>query len=190
MYFCVNIKEMQLPTLTKWTIDAAHSEIRFKVRHMMLSNVSGYFKEFSATAETLGDDFSTAKVVFSANISSIDTGISQRDEHLKSADFFDVANHPELKFESIGSIDKHQGEFIMNGNLEIRGVSKPVRLSVEFNGTGKDPWGNLKAGYTVHGKINRKEWGLSWNAPLEAGGLLVSEDIYIQCEVQFSLVKE
>jgi polyisoprenoid-binding protein YceI len=181
---------MSTSTLTKWTIDAAHSEIRFKVRHMMLSNVSGNFKEFSATAETLGDDFSTAKVVFTAQAASIDTGIAQRDEHLKGPDFFDAAAHPEIKFESQGPIEKHQNDYVMNGVLEIRGVSKPVKMSVEFNGTGKDPWGNMKAGYTLHGKINRKDWGLNWNAPLEAGGWLVSEDIFINCEVQFTRVAE
>lgn len=177
---------METSTTTKWTIDPAHSEIRFKVRHMMITNVSGYFKEFTASAETEGDDFSTAKVLFSAKVDSIDTGIEQRDNHLKSPDFFDASNHPELKFESQGILEKQDGHYLMNGHLEMHGVSKPVKLKVEFNGSGKDPWGNLKAGFSIEGKINRKDWGLHWNAPLETGGLLVSDEIHIHAEVQFS----
>jgi polyisoprenoid-binding protein YceI len=181
---------METATLTKWTIDQAHSEIRFKVRHMMLSTVSGYFKDFTASAETAGEDFTNAKVSFTAKADSIDTGMEQRDAHLKGPDFFDAGTTPEIKFESTQISSKGGNEYLMNGNLEMRGVSKPVSLNVEFNGTGKDPWGNVKSGFTITGKINRKEWGLNWNAPLEAGGWLVSEDITIACEVQFSKVKE
>jgi polyisoprenoid-binding protein YceI len=181
---------MENATQKKWAIDAAHSEIRFKVRHMMISNVSGNFNEFTATAETAGEDFSTAKVIFSAKAASIDTGIAQRDEHLRSPDFFDAANHPDLKFESQGKMEKHDGHYLMNGNLEIRGVSKPVKFKVDFNGSGKDPWGNVKAGFSVEGKINRKDWGLLWNAPLETGGLLVSEEIHLHAEVQFTRTQE
>ena len=171
---------------TKWTIDPSHSEIQFKVKHMMITTVTGSFKEFSSEVETQGDDFSTAKIKFQAATSSVFTNSDQRDQHLRSADFFDVEKYPELKFEST-SLEKVDDEsFTLNGNLTIRDITKPVKLDVEVGGIGKDPWGNLKAGFSLTGKINRKEWGLNWNAALEAGGVLVSDDVRIFCEVQYS----
>jgi len=171
---------------TKWTIDPSHSEIQFKVKHMMITTVTGSFKEFSSEVETQGDDFTTAKIKFQAATASVFTNADQRDEHLKSADFFDVEKYPELKFESI-SLEKVDDEnFTLNGNLTIRDITKPVKLDVEVGGIGKDPWGNLKAGFSLTGRINRKEWGLNWNAALEAGGVLVSDDVRIFCEVQYA----
>jgi polyisoprenoid-binding protein YceI len=171
---------------TKWTIDPSHSEIQFKVKHMMITTVTGSFKEFSSEVETQGDDFSTAKIKFQAATSSVFTNSDQRDQHLRSADFFDVEKYPELKFEST-SLEKVDDEsFTLNGNLTIRDITKPVKLDVEVGGIGKDPWGNLKAGFSLTGKINRKDWGLNWNAALEAGGVLVSDDVRIFCEVQYS----
>jgi polyisoprenoid-binding protein YceI len=166
---------------TKWTIDPSHSEIQFKVKHMMITTVTGSFKEFSSEVESLGDDFSTAKIKFQAATASVFTNSDQRDEHLRSADFFDAEKYPELKFEST-SLEKVDDEsFTLNGNLTIRDITKPVKLDVEVGGIGKDPWGNLKAGFSLTGKINRKEWGLNWNAALEAGGVLVSDDVRIFC---------
>jgi polyisoprenoid-binding protein YceI len=171
---------------TKWTIDPSHSEIQFKVKHLMITTVTGSFKEFTSEVETQGDDFTTARIKFQASSASVYTNSDQRDGHLKSADFFDVEKFPNLKFEST-SLEKVDDEnFSLNGNLTIRDVTSPVKLNVEVGGTGKDPWGNLKAGFSLTGKINRKEWGLNWNAALESGGMLVSEEVRIFCEVQYA----
>jgi polyisoprenoid-binding protein YceI len=167
-------------TKTTWKIDASHSEVQFKVKHMMITSVTGNFEKFDATIESDGEKFENAKISFTAEAASVNTNSTDRDNHLRSADFFDTENHPEIKFESTA----FDGE-TLSGNLSMRGATKPVKLNVDFGGIGKDPWGNLKAGFTITGKINRKEWGLNWNAALEAGGMLVSEDVRINCEVQF-----
>ena len=173
--------ETQTATTTAWALDAAHSEINFKVRHMMIASVSGQFEAFTASAETNGDSFEGATIAFSAQTASVNTGNADRDNHLRSADFFDAENHPEITFASTA----FNGE-TLEGNLTIRGVRKPVVLDVEFGGIGKDPWGNTKAGFTVTGKINRKDFGLNWNAALEAGGVLVGEEVKIQAEIQLA----
>lgn len=170
---------------TQWNLDPSHSEIGFKVRHMMISNVSGLFTKFAATLETEGDDFTTAKTTFVAQTSSINTGSEQRDGHLRSADFFDAENHPELTFKS-NKLEKNGEQYSLNGDLTIRGKSHPVKFDVEFSGLNKDPWGNTRAGFTISGKIKRTDWDLVWNVALETGGLLVSEDVKIQVEVQFT----
>ncbi|MFN8776332.1 MAG: YceI family protein [Flavobacteriales bacterium] len=170
---------------TNWKLDPTHSEIGFKVKHLMITNVTGYFQTFTASVTTEGDDFSTAKISFEADINSVNTNNEQRDGHLKSADFFDAANFPKITFASTRLEKKDEENFVLHGDLTIRGVSKPVSLQAEFGGIGKDPWGNLKAGFTLNGKINRNDWNLSWNAPLEAGGILVSEDVRLFAEVQF-----
>lgn len=171
---------------TKWALDPSHSEIQFKAKHLMITNVTGSFGEINATAETNGDDFSTAKISFSAQTKSVTTGNEQRDGHLKSPDFFDPEKFPEMKFESTKIEKKSDNEFDMHGNLTIKGISKPVKLSVEHLGVQKDPWGNTKAGFSINGKINRTDWGLTWNAALEAGGVLVSEEVKIHSEVQLA----
>ena len=171
---------------TKWVIDPAHSEIQFKVKHMMITTVTGSFKEFKSEAETEGENFETAKVSFEANTASVFTNAEQRDAHLRSADFFDSEHHPVMSFVS-STLEKIDDEsWQLKGDLTIRGISKPVKLDVEFGGVGKDPWGNTKAGFSLNGKINRKDWGLNWNAALEAGGVLVSDDVRIYAEVQFA----
>ena len=171
---------------TKWMLDPSHSEIQFKAKHLMITNVTGSFGNFEATAETQGDDFSSAKINFTARVDSVNTGSEQRDGHLKSPDFFDAEKFPELKFEST-KLEKESGnEYLMHGNLTIKGVTKPVKLNVEHHGTQKDPWGNTKAGFSINGKINRADWGLTWNAALEAGGMLVSEEIKLHSEVQLA----
>lgn len=152
----------------------------------MVTNLSGSFGEFNAQATTEGEDFSTASISFSAKTASVNTGNEQRDGHLRSPDFFDSENHPELTFTN-GKLNKTaNGHYQLQGNLSVKGVSKPASFDVEFGGIGKDPWGNTKAGFTVSGKINRKDFGLTWNAPLEAGGVLVSEDVRINCEIQLA----
>ncbi|MBS1690393.1 MAG: YceI family protein [Bacteroidetes bacterium] len=170
---------------TKWTMDAAHSEIQFKVRHMVVSNVTGSFGKFNADVETDGEDITTAKVHFTADIDSISTNNEQRDNHLKSADFFDGATHPQLTFEST-KIEKVDGsDYKMHGNISIRGTVKPITLNVEFGGIVNDPWGNVRAGFTVEGKLNRKDFGLNWSAITEAGHLVVSDDVRIHANAEF-----
>lgn len=155
---------------------------------MMITNVSGSFGKFDVKTETDENDFSTANIDFTADLNSISTGNSDRDTHLKSGDFFDVANYPQLKFVSTKLEKKDDENFVLHGNLTIRDVTKPVKLNVELGGVGKDPWGNEKAGFTITGKINRTDFNLNWNATLETGGVLVSEEVRLQAEVQ--LIKQ
>jgi polyisoprenoid-binding protein YceI len=173
---------------TKWALDPTHSEIGFKVKHLMFTNVSGNFKTFTVTAETDGDNFGNAKVEFSADTDSISTNNEQRDQHLKSADFFDAASFPKVSFSATKLADAGDGNFELTGNLHLHGVVQPVKLAVEFGGIVKDPWGNIKAGFSINGKINRKDFGLNWNAALETGGVMVSEEVKINGEIQ--LVKQ
>ncbi len=168
----------------KWVADPTHSEISFKVKHMMMTNVTGTFGQFAVEAETEEEDFSLAKVSFAAQIASINTGNEQRDGHLKSADFFDAEKNPELKFVSTSMTKKDGENYVLNGDLTIGEVTNSVSLDVEFGGINKDPWGNQKAGFSINGKINRKEFGLIWNAALETGGVLVSEDVKLAAEIQ------
>jgi polyisoprenoid-binding protein YceI len=174
---------------TKWTLDPAHSEVEFKVRHLMITNVSGEFKTFSVDVETEGEDFMTAKASFTADVDSITTGAEQRDQHLKSADFFDAANFPQIKFVATKyEVVDNDGSYELYGDLTIRGITKPVKLDVEFGGIIKDPWGNERAGFSVNGKINRKEFGLQWHAVTESGGIVVSDDVKIHCAIE--LIKQ
>ncbi len=170
---------------TKWAIDPSHSEIQFKVKHLMVTNVTGSFNEFTGEVVSKSDDFKNASIKFAAKTASIDTGSEQRDTHLKSADFFDAEKYPELKFESTGFNGSE-----LTGNLTIKDITKPVKLNVEFNGVARDPWGNTKAGFSISGKINRTDWNLNWNAALEAGGVLVSEEVKLVAEVQLLKVVE
>ncbi len=175
---------MAAPVTTKWALDPAHSELMFKVKHMMISNVRGEFKNFSV--EVGGEDILNSSIHVTIDASSINTNNEQRDTHLKSVDFFDVENHKELSFKST-SFNKtdDDDEYELKGLLTIKGISKEIKLEVEFNGINKDPWGNEKAGFSLSGKINRKDWGLNWNTALETGGVLVSDEVKISCEVQF-----
>lgn len=175
--------------MTKWTIDPAHSEIQFKVKHLMITTVTGSFQKFDADINAEGDDLSKARVRFTADIASVTTGNDQRDGHLKSADFFDADQFPQLVFEATGTENvDNDGSWTLRGDLTIKGVTKPVQLSVEWGGVQRDPWGNTKAGVSIHGKIDRKEWGLNWNSALEGGGVLVSDEVRIAIEAQ--LVKQ
>ena len=164
---------------TKWNLDTTHSEITFKVRHMMISNVKGAFNTFTAEVEAEDDTFKNAKVSATIQTDSIDTNNADRDTHLKSADFFNVEQNPTITFESASLADD------VTGHLTINGVTKPVQLVVEFGGINQDPWGNTKAGFTFEGKIKRSDFGLNWNAALETGGVLVSDDVKIAGELQF-----
>jgi polyisoprenoid-binding protein YceI len=172
-------------TTSKWAIDPTHSEIQFKVKHLMITNVTGQFNNFTATVETEGDDFSTAKVNFSADVSSISTGNEQRDGHLRSGDFFDAENHPQVLFESSRLEKKDDENYKMHGHLTMRGTSHPVILDVEFGGATIDPWGNARAGFTVSGVINRKDYGVSFSMVSETGGILLGEDVKLMASAQF-----
>jgi len=169
----------------KWVVDPAHSEILFKVKHMMITNVKGVFREFTAELLSEGNNFIADSIKVNINASSIFTNNNDRDAHLRGADFFDVENYKELTFigKSLKKIDDEN--FQLTGILTIKGVSNEVTLDVEFGGINKDPWGNEKAEFSINGKINRKDWGLTWNAALETGGVLVSEEVKISAEVQF-----
>jgi polyisoprenoid-binding protein YceI len=169
-----------------WGVDASHSEVHFKIKHLMISTVTGSIGTFEGKLEADDDQFTNARVSFSADASSISTGDAQRDGHLQSEDFFGTETHPKLTFESTSFEKTGDNTYKMNGNLNIKGISNPVSLNVEFAGIAKDPWGNSKAGFTLEGKVNRKDWGLNWNAALEAGGFLLADEVRILCEVQLS----
>jgi len=169
---------------TLWNLDPMHSEATFKVRHMMVSNVTGHFKSFSATAQTQSDDLSDAQFSFEADVDSIDTRQADRDAHLKSADFFDAANHPKLSFRS-NAVEKRGDKHVLKGDLTIRGVERPVELDLEFNGSAVDPYGNTKAGFEISGAVSRKEFGLQWNAVTEAGSVVVGDEVKILVNAQF-----
>jgi polyisoprenoid-binding protein YceI len=175
---------MNTAELTKWAIDPTHSKVGFKVKHLMISNVTGSFRDFKGEATTAGNDFSTAVISFSLNTASVDTEMADRDAHLKSADFFDTEKFPVLTFKGNSMKDLGDDIYELTGSLTIKDVTKPVKLEVEFGGVGSDPWGNVKAGFSITGKINRKDWGLNWNAALEAGGVLVSDEVKINCDIE------
>jgi polyisoprenoid-binding protein YceI len=170
---------------TKWGIDPVHTEISFKAKHLMITYIKGVFKEYDASIYTTGEDFMTAEIDVWINPASIDTGAADRDKHLKSADFFDVEKYKQIHFagNTYEEVDK-DGSYTLYGDLTIKDITKQVKLDVEFGGVMKDPWGNIKAGFSINGKINRNDWGLKWNAALEAGGVLVGEEVRISCEVQ------
>lgn len=151
----------------------------------MITNVKGEFRSFNASLESVGTDFSKASVTATVDADSIFTNNTDRDNHLKSADFFDVENYKELTFEGTSFTKLDDDNYQLKGNLTIKGFTKEITLDVEFGGIAKDPWGNEKAGFSISGKINRKDWGLNWNAALEAGGVMVSDEVRINGEVQF-----
>ena len=170
---------------TKWIIDPSHSEIHFKVRHLMVSYVTGGFKQFNAEVETEDDDITTAKIKFTADVNSISTNNDQRDDHLKTNDFFDAGNHPQLVFES-SNLEKIDDEnYKLHGTLIMRGVSKKIVLNVEYGGTTQDPWGNTRTGFSVTGKINRKDFGVSFGMVSETGGILLGYDVSINANTEF-----
>lgn len=172
---------------TTWQLDAAHSEVTFRVRHLVIATVSGKFDKFASTVRTdNGDDFTTAEIEFSVDTGSINTGLDARDNHLRSDDFFNSEKFPAMTFKSTGVKKGSNGDYQLDGNLTIRDVTKPISLDVEFGGTAVDPYGNHKAGFEVRGKIQRKEFGLLWDALTEAGGAVVSDEVKIQANVQFA----
>jgi polyisoprenoid-binding protein YceI len=170
--------------VTTWKIDSTHSEVLFKVKHLMITTVTGRFNNYNLEVVTEDNDFSKAsKIAFTAEVDSISTNNEQRDGHLKSPDFFDTASHPKLifngnKFEGSGS------DYKLYGDLTMRGTTKSIVLNVEYGGIVTDPWGQTKAGFTVTGKVSRKEFGLTWDAVTEAGQVVVSDEVKIHAEIQ------
>jgi polyisoprenoid-binding protein YceI len=173
---------------TKWVLDPTHSELGFKIKHLMISNVSGGFATFDVQTQTTSDDFSDAEVVANVDVASINTSNSQRDEHLRNADFFEADTHPKMVFKSTKVEKVDSDTFHLYGDLTIKDTTKPVKLSVEYNGIAKDPWGNIKAGFTVNGKINRKDFGITYNAVMETGGVMLGEEVKINGDIQ--LIKQ
>lgn len=170
---------------TKWALDPTHSEVHFKVKHLVISTVTGSFKAFDGSFETENDDFSNAQIDFSLDVSSIDTNQGQRDTHLKSPEFFDAEKYPKMTFSST-SFTKDGDDYDLQGHLTIKDLTKPVKLNVEFGGTATDFYGNEKAGFEITGKISRKEFGLTWDAVTEAGAIVVGDEIKLNINVQFA----
>ncbi|RAV27727.1 YceI family protein [Sinomicrobium soli] len=171
---------------TSWSIDPAHSEVQFKVKHLVISTVTGQFTSFSGGLETDGDGFEHAKAVFEAEVNSVNTNNADRDNHLKSADFFDAENHPKLTFVSTGFRKTGDDTFEVTGDITIRGNTKSIVLEAEYGGTAEDPYGNTKAGFEVSGKLNRKDFGLEWNGLTEAGGVVVGDEVKLILNLQYT----
>jgi len=171
--------------MTNWVIDHKHSRIEFKVRHLMVAHVKGSFKTFAASITMTDNDFTSAVVHVWIDAVSIDTGNAERDVHLRSADFFDVEKFPRIHFNSTSVVKlKEEDKYELSGELSIKGISKPVSLIVEYGGTVKDPWGKEMSGFQVDGKVNRNDWGIIFNMPLELGGVLVGEEVTITAEIE------
>jgi polyisoprenoid-binding protein YceI len=179
---------MNIQSTSKWAIDPSHSEITFKVKHLVVTTLTGKFDKFEGTADVNAEDFDGSKFSFNADIDSISTGNADRDGHLKSDDFFNAASFPKLTFNSTSFVKTGEGTYKLTGDLTIRDVTKSVDLDVELGGIAVDPWGNTKAGFEINGKIKRKDFGLKWDVITEAGGAVVSDEIKLHLNVQ--LIKQ
>ncbi len=177
---------MKEDTKTNWKVDAGHSIVQFKVKHLAIANVSGTFDRFEGTVQSQNDNFEGAQVQVEMEADSLNTNNIERDKHLKSDIFFDAVHFPKISFN--GQIDKEDNRYMLNGELTIRGTSKKIKLAVAFNGIGKGRFGDIRAGFELSGQINRKDFGLTWNMATEAGGLVVGEDIKLHMDIE--LVKE
>jgi polyisoprenoid-binding protein YceI len=173
---------------TKWVLDPTHSELGFKIKHLMITNVSGSFKNFEAEVETNETDFSTAQINLTAEMNSITTNNEQMDAHLRTSDFFEVEKYPGMEFTSARVEKIDSDTFAIYGELTLKGVTRAVKLNAEYSGVAKDPWGGERAGFVVTGKINRSDWGVNFNGVLETGGVMLSEEVKIHSEIQ--LVKQ
>ncbi len=173
-------------TITKWGLDPMHSEVQFKVKHLVISTVTASFKSFDASAETIDEDFNGASINFSLDVDSIDTNQADRDGHLKSADFFETEKYPKISFMSTSFKKIGGDDYKLEGDLTIKDVTKPVILDVEFGGIATDFYGNVKAGFDLIGKISRKEFGLQWNAITEAGAIVVGDEVKLFINIQLS----
>jgi polyisoprenoid-binding protein YceI len=172
---------------TKWSIDPLHSEVLFKIKHLVISTVTGSFTKFEGNVLAAAEDFENAQINFSIDVSSIHTGQEQRDAHLKNSDFFEIEKYPAINFQSTSFIKTSDNQYILTGNLALKGVTKEISLDVEFGGMEKDNYGNTKAGFEISGIINRKEFGLTFNALTESGGLALGENVKITANIQLAL---
>lgn len=177
---------LSVPVLaqTKWAFDKVHSKVEFSVSHLVISEVSGFFKSFDGTVEATKDDFSDAKIDFSVDINSIDTDNQNRDGHLKSDDFFNAEKFPKMIFKGKSLKKVGKNKYKLTGDLTIRDITKSITLDVVYNGTVKDPWGNTKAGFKVKGTVNRFDYGLKWNTLMETGGAVVGKDVEIKVDLE------
>jgi len=169
---------------SKWALDPTHSSMTFTIKHMMFSKVKGAFNQFDASIEADPNDLTSADISFSVDLASVDTNNNDRDNHLRSADFFDVENHPKMTFTAKNIVKTGDGEYKVTGDLSLHGVTRSESFDVVFEGEGKDPWGNVKAAFHASGTINRKDYGLNWNAALEAGGFLVGDEVKVEIDIQ------
>ncbi len=170
--------------MSTYKIDASHSEISFKVKHLMITNVTGSFQKFDASMDSLNDDYSDATIKFEAIVDSISTNNEQRDGHLKSDDFFSAEKYPTINFVSSSFTKKAGNDYSLKGDLTVKGITKPIDLNVELGGEMKDPYGQQKVGFEINGKFNRSEFGLTWSATTEAGGIVVSDEVKLLLAVQ------
>ena len=177
---------METANKTNWVIDPMHSEIHFKVKHLVIATVTGNFEKFEGSAVTTGDGWNDAQINFTADVNSINTNVPDRDNHLKSPDFFDATSFPQLTFKSSSFVNSGGDRFSLTGDLTIRGTTRQVTLDTEFGGQAVDPYGNTKVGFELTGKINRKEFGLHWNALTEAGGMVVADEIRLMLNVELA----
>jgi len=175
---------------TTWALDPTHSEIGFKIRHLMISNVSGTFKNFKIEVKTENDDFSKASIKATIDVNSINTNNEARDGHLRNSDFFESEKYPELIFNST-KIEKVEDQtFVVHGDFTMKGITKPVKLNLEFNGIVNDPWGNERAGFLLTGKLNRSDWGINFNNVLDSGGVALGEEVKLNSEIELVKVAE
>lgn len=175
--------EAQTTTNTMWNVDPTHSEVQFKVRHLVISTVTGTFKKFSGSMNAQSDDFDGAQVQFEIETASVDTNVEDRDNHLRSADFFDAENYPKMVFK--GKLSKKgDAQYDLLGDLTIKETTKSVTLDAELGGVMEDPYGNTKAGFEITGKLNRKEFGLTWHQVTEAGGVVVGDEVKMHFNIQ------
>ncbi|MCF8564596.1 YceI family protein [Alicyclobacillus tolerans] len=170
----------------QWNLDTAHSSVDFTIRHMMVSKVRGTFQTFEATIDADPEDLTTASIEFLIDVNSVNTRNEDRGNHLRSSDFFDVEHHPKMTFKSTKVTKMSPGEYELTGDLTIRGTTRPETFVVSYEGQGKDPWGNEKAGFEAHGTISRSEYGLTWNQALETGGVLVADQVQVTVDIQAS----
>ncbi|ASS94867.1 YceI family protein [Peribacillus simplex] len=171
-------------TNTKWTVDPTHSAIEFSVKHMMIAKVKGSFNKFEASILANPSDLTTAEIDFTVDVASIDTRNADRDNHLRSADFFDVEKNPTLTFKSTKIVKTNEDEYDVTGNVTLNGITQEETFSITFEGQGKDPWGNEKAGFSGKGKVKRSDYGLTYNAALETGGVLIGDQITLTIEIE------
>lgn len=167
-----------------FVVDQSHSRMEFSVRHMMVAKVKGEFTKYEATIVADPADLTDAEIEFKVDLASIDTRNEDRDNHLRTGDFFDIENHPQMTFVSKQIVAKGDGEYDVTGDLTIRGVTRSETFEVEYEGSGKDPWGNTKVGFSVEGTINRKDYGMEYNAALETGGVLIGEKVKISIDIE------